>query len=166
MKSLLTASFFGTFFLYTAALAVELPGWERPLESASMRIVQAQGQLAEAKLARLTLTRQDGQVSPTGFTLEMDGRTYALRVAEMRGAGCGSVSYRAVAGASEGIDDAVHVESRLIELTVIDHAGRFCADFAPSRWEARLELQDVLEGSAVGSLELEGHPEPVFTIQQ
>jgi hypothetical protein len=103
------------------------------------------------------MTKRDGSVDATGFVLLLDGQPRVFEVVSAEKAGCGSLRY--VARLRTAAPRIFSDEQAIDQLVVEDHTGRACRDYRPYAWEAKVERD------ALGSLELVGNPEPVYSIQ-
>lgn len=166
MKFKMLATLALSFSVLSSAQAAIIPGWDRPLQSAEMKVVEAVGTLEGVTEASLTQFRQDPIAAPgaaferqQGFILTLTKHvasegaliSQAYRLVNVKTeTSCGSKIFTAVAPG--------------VTLKLQDNTTRLCRDLRPGTWEATLEISDMgLETS--GKLRLVGNPEVVYTIQ-
>lgn len=148
------------------------PGEERAIKGAQMTKFQATGKFEFATDVSLTLTKKDNSKNPTGLFLSyldsssLTGEitTLHLPIVEKRDAGCGSVEYIAnLTLHTQNRDLPPFYTERSISVVLKDHTRRLCMDLPANLWEA-----NVVESEGfclVSTMELEGHPETIYTIQ-
>lgn len=175
MKQMVT-KFVGILILVGAlgAQAAYIPGWDRPVEKATLTEIDTTGHELGIGLEKtLTLHKMDNaQQSATSFTfaeemkvickmapcnpIPMVAKFRVVRVSQDR---CGSTVYTAQEIVKAGRDS--ESDPFLRSLRVVDHSTRLCEDYRPFRWEAELTAV----GNASNVRNFQGNPEPVYTIQ-
>ena len=164
-------------FTSTVAFAISKPGWERPLYSAQMEKVSAQGHFELAQNVRLMMTQLDESETPTGLRLsymnsmleqfsETTGRI-DLTIVETREIECGSVQYIARLLATQQVLNMREPADLQHRFTVVltDHTRRVCKDYRPYAWEASVREGYGWCGTMDATMELRGNPKGIFTIQ-
>lgn len=145
----------------TSAHAVYRPGWERPIETAEMKVLKASANFSDVREAKLTVTRQDGARELTGMVLEMSvgDQTFTrkLQITEVERDACGSTHYTAVPA-------EFHNGNTIFTVVLSDNLGRRCRDFHPYRWEATVSRESLNGLIQPSTLKLGGRPELVYSI--
>lgn len=148
------------------AQAVEVPGWDRPQAEATMKVTQAKGTLSQIDSVDLQLNQRsvEAKINKT--------HKLVFHIVEVTEAGCGSKKVLArVSQPSVGSGPTVAggVVKHFV-LQLIDHRTRVCEDYRPYMWEAKItqiRKSAVFQaGVPVGSVVLEGDPQPIYTIQK
>jgi hypothetical protein len=141
----------------TQAWAVSIPGWERPVYQADMKVLDVKGPVREPKTVELVMTKEDGSRTPTGLELTMDGRKVFFPIVATRNLGCGSVEYFAEVARMAGPRPV-----RNYGITLADHTKRICEDARRYMWEVEYTVDgDFLSGM----IRMGGNPEGVVTVQ-
>lgn len=142
----------GAFLLSNAAQAVYVPGWERPIASAQMNIVNQIDLLTEHQVANVAMHQSDGDRS-ISFRVSLDQSSSSFLVVEApRKDECGVVHYKARS-----------VDNHSIYFMLSDHSESSCVSTAGGTWLATLFV--VEEGGVTKQANLVGEAQPVFTIQ-
>ena len=160
------------------------PGEERAIKGAQMTKIQSTGSFVSAESVSLTLTKKDNVKNPTGLFLNYlntatgEIRTVHLPIVEKRNTGCGSVEYIAhlvLPNADKDRRTSLPQEKdsenlppyymeRSISVVLTDHSHRLCKDLPANLWEARVVESEGF--CLVSTMNLEGNPETIYTIQQ
>jgi hypothetical protein len=146
-----------------SALAIDAPGWDRPLRSAELKIVEATGILAETKSASLLMKSQDGAHGKVSFVFTLDQQAIALTANSIETDNCGSVIYTAVPTFTNGT-------TQPNTLRVMDNTNRVCRDARAGTWEIDYEVYERTNENRppkeIGHLSMTGEPQVIFTIQK
>ncbi|MBI3016906.1 MAG: hypothetical protein HYY62_02775 [Deltaproteobacteria bacterium] len=159
------------------------PGEERAIKGAQMTKIQSTGSFVSAESVSLTLTKKDNSKIPTGLFLNYlntangEIRTVHLPIVERRSIGGGSVEYVAHLVLPNGDKDRrtslpeeedrenlpPYYMERSLSVILTDHTRRLLTDLPANLWEARVVESEGF--CLVSTMELEGHPETIYTIQ-
>ncbi len=158
-KSSLVFSALMTCVMGQFASAAIIPGWDRPVAKAELKIIEATGVFAEIKKASLMMNSQDGAQGKTSFVFTLDQQALPMVVTQTDSDACGSVIYTAVPQFNNG-DPNHHVA-----LTLTDNTHRRCRDARQGVWEVKYEAIEKGE-KEIGRLFMAGSPDHIMTIQK
>ncbi len=153
-----------TFTLSSPAFAVYSPDWERPVQEADMRVLQADGHFEGAEAVALTLNRRDGEKKAvaTSFTLDL-----SVPSSE----GVRTVRY-VIPVSDVSMNDQGHVviKGRLKLFNENAATGYFpsiAIEIVPEagQWEAYVRFTETGSVTSTSNLRISGSPEAVMTIQ-
>ncbi len=160
-----------TTFCLQSVHAEFVPGWDRPLKRAEMKIIQNKfGHNSAERRLILTLTRQDGAtgMTPTGIVVELQNpqtqevSTERLVIQHVQVDPCGSIEYDAnIPEINPKAEESCRTSVRL-SVHLADHSQRICLNTNSERklphWEAQIGTPDSYFTAS-------GAPEDVVTIQ-
>lgn len=138
-------------FTHTVAFAQFLPGWVRPVAESTMTVHQATGIFSDYREVQVIMKTVDGQ-DAVRFELIFNGKSVEF-VSEGKAVReeCGSHVYQARA-----------VDAADVQLTLVDHSRRLCADKPSDSWQATLVHS--LAGAITSSAALDGSVNAIYTI--
>jgi hypothetical protein len=171
MKASLSAVFATVLAVSANAFGVYDPTWDRPLFTAfDMDIISTQHGFNDVEKVDVTLTKKDGQRKPSGITIAMEIRhsntpeVKKLVITDITQDGCGSTVYHARLPQKKNGRVKGAIGARF-NLTLTDHTTRLCHDMKANIWEASIREGYGWCGTMDATMELEGNPEAVITIQ-
>ncbi|MEK6705216.1 MAG: hypothetical protein AABZ06_05460 [Bdellovibrionota bacterium] len=166
MKKNIFVSLIILFVASASAHAVVQQGWERPILAAEMEVSEATLNFDGVKVVDLTMTRQDGSETPTGFKVGFmnsgSERTVNLIISSIERGSCGSTVYVADLPGREPHQPETFAR---FHLRLVDHSTRLCDDARPYAWEASVSQGWGWCGTGDSHMKFAGNPEPVYTIQ-
>jgi hypothetical protein len=143
--------------LTSAAQAVQIPGWDRPLaESGKIHFLKQKGAFEEVESLSIQLTKNDSD-GTENVLLVIDNEVYDLKIQTKENVGCGSVMIKA--------DDVQLGFSKNIQLSLADHSQRNCKDLKRFQWEVNVEWIDKESKQVLGELTFGTQPQAIYTIQ-
>lgn len=159
----------------SAAQAVHIPGWERPVYRANLVELDDQnGNVIESHLKKsLTMHKQQGAASATSLTFREEEQVYCITapcppithttvyriVGKPEVDGCGTTHYTAYeTSPADLMDDRPQVNPPR-RLLLADHTTRKCKDLRRYRWELQID------GHREDARFFGGNPSALLTIQ-
>lgn len=147
------------------SMAAYLPGWERPIKQADMKVLEAKGIFASVQNVILVQNRRDGsELEASTFTLSVefmnskdDLQTLEYRIPVQ------SVSYGSngndefvgklkLIGNDQSIEQSPEIEIKLVRDPKMT-------------WSAQVQLNEFESSNSLSTLLLEGNPDILYTIQ-
>ena len=163
MKNLVLNVVLGFVLASGVAHASFQPEWDRPIEAAEMEIVEASGMYKSTDVVQVTRTQRDGLgEESTAYAVRLNGQEekYVITEKSIRSDGAAALTLAREKDLRKAGGDFVH-------LYLVDHSKSMNTRFVPFLWEARLTRTRITNGAhAVGTIDMQGNPEAVYTIQR
>lgn len=147
-------------FVSVEALAVALPGWERPVATSSLQIMKSTGIFTEISESQIVLTKRDGATEPTGVQINLDDEDLFFTITDIKESACGATVYQA-----SMLQEVVGLATETVSLELIDNTASNNCSNEISAWEVVLEHVELDKTVGQSLISLGGEPQPVFTIQ-
>ncbi len=177
MKNITTKTLTALALALTAlpSYAIYDPSYERPIEVASMTIIEATRNLENIEGLNITMNKSDGAPHITSIHM-----TYTRPMGDMLPAferinkmfevsednitidACGSTTY---AVHHLGTDENGNIGART-SMYLTDHRARRCKDYVPAIFELSMRQGYGFCGTMDATLQATGNPEAVYSIQQ
>ncbi len=122
----------------SSAFAIYIPGFERPVYQADLKLQESSNPNPNNSEFSLTLNQRDDSANPTSMSLTEKKVIYCVKapcprpqtisnykIVTVTKVGCGTVEYTAQ-------EDVNHTEGSTIVL--VDHTKRICRDLQPYKW--------------------------------